>query len=65
MNGIQHFMFRLELIVSMADRGMSANTSTSGPTSRIAGARMKTARKLGGPPSSATTGGIGSSVSKL
>ncbi len=43
----------------------SARTSTEGPASVMAGARMNTARKLEGPPSSDTNAGTGSCVSKL
>ncbi len=43
----------------------SASTSTEGPASVMAGARMNTARKLEGPPSSDTNAGTGSCVSKL
>ena len=47
------------------DSEYSAKTCTAGPVSTIAGARMNTARKVGGVPSSASSGGMGSSVSKL
>ena len=43
----------------------SARNSTDGPASRMAGARIKTTRKVSSPPSSATILGTGSSVSKI
>ena len=43
----------------------STGTSTDGPTSRMARARIKTTQKVSGPPSSATILGTSISVSKL
>lgn len=45
--------------------GHSASTSTPGPISRTAGARMKTPRNVSGPPSLHASSGTGSSASKL
>jgi hypothetical protein len=45
--------------------GHSASTSTPGPTSRMAGARMKTPRNVSGPPSLHASSGTVSSASKL
>ena len=58
-------MPRSELEALSNGTGISARTSTPGPTSRIPGARIKTPRKIGGPPSLAAISGIESSASKL
>lgn len=55
----------LECKLEFEETGQRASTWTSGPTSRIAGARMKTPRNVSGPPSEDTSSGIESSDSKL